>query len=92
MSDQTWKYLEYFFIITIIGGAILLTYFMDGRPLSTINGNPFIKWGVGGFILVGVFVIILSEVRKRTDGLTLRAFGITAAVFLIGFLFFFAIR
>ena len=92
MSDRQWKFIEYFSLISIFVIAITLTFLSESGIKDLHQIHPLIKWPTIIYILVAIFFVVLTEVRKRTKEVHFREIGITAFILIIAFMFFLLIR
>ncbi|CAM4219512.1 hypothetical protein [Lederbergia lenta] len=83
MSDRIWGYLGLFFTITIIIGGLTLAYFGERNQLGMIMESRLIKFSIILYCMLGVFIMVFSEVRKRVEIVNVKTIGITLAIILV---------
>ncbi|KRG09371.1 hypothetical protein [Lederbergia galactosidilytica] len=88
MSDRMWNIIWLFFASTIIIGGFTLAYFGERGQLGIIMDNPWIKYSIILFGLIGVFFIVYSEVRKRVEVESVKTVLVTILIIIIVFAFF----
>ncbi|MEI3612260.1 hypothetical protein [Pseudogracilibacillus sp. SO30301A] len=86
--DKTWNIIWWFFGSTIIIGGFTLAYFGERDQLGIIMENVLIKSLIMTFGAIGVFCIVYSEVRKRSDASTFKKVMGTFLVIIVVFTIF----
>lgn len=87
MSDRSWNKAVWFFLLTIIPGGLTMAYFGERDQLGMIMDNMMIKSLIILYCIAGVFIVIYSEVRKRSDASAWGKVLVTLAVMLVTFAF-----
>ncbi|CAM4219557.1 hypothetical protein [Lederbergia lenta] len=88
MSDQMWNIIWWFFALTIAIGVLTSAYFGERNQLGIVMDNPLIKYSIILYLLVGVFFIVYSEIRKRVEVESVKTIIVTIVIILVVFGFF----
>lgn len=88
LSDQMWNIIWWFFALTIAIGVLTSAYFGERNQLGIVMDNPLIKYSIILYLLVGVFFIVYSEIRKRVEVESVKTIIVTIVIILVVFGFF----
>ncbi len=83
-----WNIIWWFFALTIAIGVLTSAYFGERNQLGIVMDNPLIKYSIILYLLVGVFFIVYSEIRKRVEVESVKTIIVTIVIILVVFGFF----